>query len=463
MPSRSTATLGTTTTTPTAKTKTKTTTNAVRKTARTSAYFTRSKTSKKKKQQLLLQKENRDDDTQKNEGEEEEEGGKDEQARIVTGWGFPLEDADALAQARGDDYDEDVEEEVERSADAELADNKILTECFLQISVEDTVVATQNNPDNGLDASNESTHSAALSTDVTDAQNIKTKRSKSTSPRKKPPPPPPPPPKLSPYFPKPLPLVDASCLPFPPISAPSFGLVQEQLSHQPFRLLIATIFLNRTRGPVAIPVLFQLFAKYPTITAMADANHADIVGLIRNLGFQNQRATKFIALARTWLSNPPQKGRRYRKLHYPCRKDGADIGADEVVGQDDARVGWEIAHLPGVGAYAIDSWRIFCRDFLLADEAAPATQEEWKRVVPQDKELRAYLTWMWLKEGWLWDPETGHKTRADAGMMERAEKGGVAYEAPNGNWVLEALENNENNQNNVQVAVRRAGFSLDYS
>jgi endonuclease III len=463
MPSRSTATLGTTTTRTT--TTTPTTTNAVRKTPRTSAYFTRSTTRKKKEKK---EKDLHRDDSQKNDGD-----GKscsDEQAHILTVPDTPVEGLeDSLAQSRGDDYD--GVEGVQGSADAELG-NKALTErftradeCFQQIlfvEVEDPIVPqkTLDTHEPGGAANELKQDIITLSKDITD---IKTKRSKSASPRKNPPPP-----KLSPYFPKPLPLVDASCLPFPPISASSFGLIQEQLTHSPFRLLIATIFLNRTRGPVAIPVLFQLFEKYPTIQTMADANHADIVTVIRGLGFQNQRANKFIAMARTWLSSPPQRGKRYRKLHYPCKRDGVDIGADEVIGEGDARVAWEIAHLPGVGAYAIDSWRIFCRDILVLDETDPTTKEigyepEWKRVLPQDKELRAYLTWMWLKEGWLWDPETGNKTPADAGMMERAKRGGVAYEAPNGNWVLESIASSDDEREKHVVPVRRAGFSLAYS
>ncbi|KAL1979302.1 hypothetical protein VTN96DRAFT_6298 [Rasamsonia emersonii] len=92
-------------------------------------------------------------------------------------------------------------------------------------------------------------------------------------------------PKVSPYFPKPS--SDAeSCLPFPPISAESFGLIQEQLAHNPFRLLLATIFLNQTRGGVAIPVLFHVFGRYPTVEAMAAADLADVIEMIHCLGFQ---------------------------------------------------------------------------------------------------------------------------------------------------------------------------------
>ncbi|QMW26649.1 hypothetical protein G4B84_001894 [Aspergillus flavus NRRL3357] len=249
--------------------------------------------------------------------------------------------------------------------------------------------------------------------------------------------------KVSPYFPQPL--VDPeSCIPFPPIDADSFGLVQEQLAHDPFRLLIATIFLNRTRGGVALPVLFKVFERFPTVEAMATADVCDFVDMIHCLGFQNQRTRKCISLAQTWMSHPPKKDERYRKLHYPCKLDGRDVRPQECIDDTDPRVAWEVAHLPGVGAYSLDSWRIFCRDELrgLAKDwkgSGAATADfvpEWKSVLPHDKELRAYLTWMWLKEGWVWDRQTGLKTRASEKMMRAARRGGVALEE-NGNWILE--------------------------
>ncbi|GMG08386.1 unnamed protein product [Aspergillus oryzae] len=249
--------------------------------------------------------------------------------------------------------------------------------------------------------------------------------------------------KVSPYFPQPL--VDPeSCIPFPPIDADSFGLVQEQLAHDPFRLLIATIFLNRTRGGVALPVLFRVFERFPTVEAMATADVCDFVDMIHCLGFQNQRTRKCISLAQTWMSHPPKKDERYRKLHYPCKLDGRNVRPQECIDDTDPRVAWEVAHLPGVGAYSLDSWRIFCRDELrgLAKDwkgSGAATADfvpEWKSVLPHDKELRAYLTWMWLKEGWVWDRQTGLKTRASEKMMRAARRGGVALEE-NGNWILE--------------------------
>lgn len=251
------------------------------------------------------------------------------------------------------------------------------------------------------------------------------------------------PPKVSPYFPKPL-FDPDSCLPFPSIDAPTFGLVQEQLAHDPFRLLIATIFLNRTRGGVALPVLFRVFDHFRTVHDMSTADFSKLVSMIHSLGFQNERAQKCINLAKAWLARPPKKGSRYRRLHYPRKMDGKDVGREECIGDDDTRVAWEIAHLPGVGPYSLDSWRIFCRDELrgLAKDwkgngaASADFVPEWKSVLPQDKELRAYLTWMWLKEGWIWDRHTGERRRASEKMMRAARRGGVALEQE-GNFVLQ--------------------------
>jgi methyl-CpG-binding domain protein 4 len=242
-------------------------------------------------------------------------------------------------------------------------------------------------------------------------------------------------PTKSPYFPNKPRSNFVSCLPFPPLSSPKFGLMQERLAHDPFRLLIATIFLNRTRGEQAMPVFFQLMEQYPTVADLAVADVEDVVKIIHKLGFQNQRARKCVEMAKAWLKGAPEKGKRYRKLSYPVKGDGRDVPVSEVIDDEDKRVAWEIAYLHGLGPYSHDSWRIFCRDKLrgLADSwngeaAADNFEPEWKRVLPTDKELRAYLYWMWLKEGWVWNKETGQRTKADDEFLERARGGGIVQE-----------------------------------
>lgn len=250
------------------------------------------------------------------------------------------------------------------------------------------------------------------------------------------------------FFPKP-PTEKVSCIPFPPLDADSFGLVQERLCRDPFRLLIAVTFLNKTRGKVALPVCYELFERYPTPEDLANADTEELGALIGGLGLQNQRGKRMIKLAQMWVEKPPQKGQRYRRLHYPKKNDGRDVKPDEPISDDDPRVAWEIAHLPGAGAYAIDSWRIFCRDELrglptgFPRTLSPAMideelQKEWSRVLPLDKELRAYLRWRWLRLGWNWNSLTGERHGVESDFLDKIRGGGVSLEG-DGDCAVEAV------------------------
>lgn len=228
-----------------------------------------------------------------------------------------------------------------------------------------------------------------------------------------------------------------SCIDVPPLSNHVFGLIQEELAHHPFQLLVAVILLNKTRGKYAIPVFREIMEAYPTPQALEEADLASLSEMIKPLGLFNQRAATLVELAKVWNLHPPTKGRRVMTPKYPGSESHKGIGALEVLGDDDTREGaLEIGHLPGIGAYAFDSWRIFSRDELrevaVGWNAEGATDEsfvpEWKRVLPNDKELRAFLRWMWLKEGLKWDPITGEKEIASAKLMTRAESGGLNWE-----------------------------------
>lgn len=244
-------------------------------------------------------------------------------------------------------------------------------------------------------------------------------------------------PAKSPYFQKVSPgkqtkleRKESSCVTFPSLKAKGYGLIQERLHDDPFQLLIAVVFLNKTKGVHALPVFFALMEQYPTPQDLAAAPMKEIVEAIRHLGLQNQRAKKLKGIAQTWIDNPPDRARRYRTLHYPNHGDGKDIKVGETLSENDERQGGlEIAHIPGLSRYAWDSWRIFCRDKLrgLAADykgtgaASETFEPEWKRVLPEDKELRPYLRWMWLKEGWHWDPLTGKKTRMSKEELMKQE------------------------------------------
>ncbi|MCJ1333247.1 hypothetical protein MMC10_009941 [Thelotrema lepadinum] len=222
-----------------------------------------------------------------------------------------------------------------------------------------------------------------------------------------------------------------SSLNFPSLAASSFGLAQEKFAHDAFKLLVVVLFLNKTKGTVSIPLCERLFTIYPTPTTFASANLNELTDLIRPLGLHNKRAQMLIDLGRKWLQSPPEKGKRYRQLHYPSLNDGKDV-PEGAISDEDSRVAWEIAHLPTVGRYALDSWRIFCRDKLRGKPSiihdlgsliggAEEKGQEWAAVLPEDKELRAYLKWRWFRLGYLWDPLDGRKTKVGLDIVQRME------------------------------------------
>ncbi|KAK4044570.1 hypothetical protein C8A01DRAFT_42746 [Parachaetomium inaequale] len=245
-----------------------------------------------------------------------------------------------------------------------------------------------------------------------------------------------------------------SSLPIPPLSADSFGLIQEELADDPFRLLVAITFLIRTTGKAAIPVFRQLMERFPTPDALAVADSAEVIPLIHPLGLSVVRCAAIQKYARMWLERPPSRKVRYGVKNYPQPGDGRCVRAAEEFGPEDGSgvsggqpvdavadardraIGsaWEIGHLTQ-GPYALDSWRIFCRDVLLGrsnhwtgKENAPEFQPEWMRVLPRDKELRACLRWLWMREGWEWDPLTGEREPLREDMRRAVNERRVGYD-----------------------------------
>lgn len=172
-----------------------------------------------------------------------------------------------------------------------------------------------------------------------------------------------------------------------------YGLIQERICDSLYALVVQAILWNQTRGDMARPVLFKLLSAYPSPDELSAAPLPDLINMLQPIGLHRIRATRLIALAEAWLAAPPCKERRYRRLHYPSHGCGLDVRPGEVLELDDGREGWEIAHLPGMGAYALDSYRIFYRDRLRGVEGLDRIEPEWKRVIPTDKELKPYLRW----------------------------------------------------------------------
>ncbi|XP_067400464.1 methyl-CpG-binding domain protein 4 isoform X2 [Emydura macquarii macquarii] len=127
-----------------------------------------------------------------------------------------------------------------------------------------------------------------------------------------------------------------------------FNLVQETLFHDPWKLLIATIFLNKTSGKMAVPVLWEFLEKYPSPDVARTSDWKEMSELLKPLGLYKIRAKTIIKFSDEFLT---------KQWKYPIE-------------------------LHGIGKYGNDSYRIFCVN-------------EWKEVHPQDHKLNTYQAWLW--------------------------------------------------------------------
>ncbi|XP_072176784.1 uncharacterized protein [Diadema setosum] len=127
-----------------------------------------------------------------------------------------------------------------------------------------------------------------------------------------------------------------------------YNLLQESLFHDPWKLLVGTIFLNRTTGKKAIPVVWEFFKKWDTPEKTREADWKEIADLLQPLGLFEKRAKMLIRFSDEFLT---------KDWTYPIE-------------------------LHGIGKYGNDSYRIFCVN-------------EWRQVKPTDHMLNKYHDWLW--------------------------------------------------------------------
>ncbi|KAJ7170016.1 DNA glycosylase, partial [Mycena filopes] len=175
----------------------------------------------------------------------------------------------------------------------------------------------------------------------------------------------------------------------------------ETVAEDPWKLLVAVTLLNKTAGKLAIPVFWAIMQAWPNAWALSTAPEPDLVAMIRPLGTQNIRAKRLIDLSRAYLQDPPSL-----RDERPSRALGPPISP----GKRGKYPPTAVSHLPGAGAYALDSYRIFC---------SPPGSGEWKDVNPSDKELVKYLKWKWAAvESKRWVPGSGVVGDADLPYLE---------------------------------------------
>lgn len=130
-----------------------------------------------------------------------------------------------------------------------------------------------------------------------------------------------------------------------PLERSPYGLIQEDLRDQPWRLLVACMMLNLTNIKQVRPVIWEFFRLYPDPEATSKADQPSLATLLKPLGLYNRRSKMIIRFS----------------MEY-------------------AQGGWcDVKKLPGVGTYASDSYEMFVIGNL--------------NIEPTDSKLKKYKEW----------------------------------------------------------------------
>jgi methyl-CpG-binding domain protein 4 len=131
----------------------------------------------------------------------------------------------------------------------------------------------------------------------------------------------------------------------PPLSP--YGLIQESLWPDEWRILVSCMLLNCTTRKQVDKIINQLFTAYPTAQHMSVADPSDVSRIVSCLGFGNRRARNLIKMSQSYVSKT-----------------------------------WShAAELPGIGEYASVAWEMFVKGDI--PEASP-----------KDHALTLYYEWM---------------------------------------------------------------------
>ena len=127
-----------------------------------------------------------------------------------------------------------------------------------------------------------------------------------------------------------------------------YGLLQEEINYDPWKIFVCCIFCNLTKRVSAEPYFRQVLNLWPQPANLACASEPEVAAVIQPLGLSKRRAKALIRMSKDYLSKE---------------------------WQDDP------TKLYGIGKYGSDAYRIFVKD-------------EWRDVVPTDSALKNYKSWL---------------------------------------------------------------------
>jgi hypothetical protein len=137
-------------------------------------------------------------------------------------------------------------------------------------------------------------------------------------------------------------------------------------------VIVTCIFLNKTAAIRARPFLKAFLEHYPSPDSLRGADPKAIKETYFNTLELFCRAWWLVSLADQLLDDPPLPHALRKKTYCNARPPS------------------EVAHLSGVGEYASDAWRLFCKKSFYADYDEDV-EEEWRTLNPKDKDLRRYV------------------------------------------------------------------------
>ena len=127
-----------------------------------------------------------------------------------------------------------------------------------------------------------------------------------------------------------------------------YGLLQEEINYDPWKIFVCCIFCNLTKRVSAEPYFRQVLSLWPRPVDLACASEAEVAAVIQPLGLSKRRAKALIRMSKDYL---------------------------EKEWKDDP------TKLYGIGKYGSDAYKIFCTPL-------------WRDVEPKDGALVNYHNWL---------------------------------------------------------------------
>jgi hypothetical protein len=151
------------------------------------------------------------------------------------------------------------------------------------------------------------------------------------------------------------------------------GLLEELFGDDPWRLLLSTILLNRTRRIQVDLSMHTFLQRWPTAESTIQANVDEISDVIAPLGIRYRRARGIVRFSREYLELLSNKKAQTSNNNESNTESTKEKGTSSELSKG------EIMNLFHCGEYASDAYRIF-------------VQRDWD-TSPTDHALQAYVEW----------------------------------------------------------------------